>query len=215
MRSRKRFGAEAAEHHTVRRADAVAGVHGDDQLRHHAHIKADAVAFFDAEFFEHVGELVDLAPHVAIGQHALVARLAFPDDRRFVFAPAIDVAIEAIVGRVELAADEPLCPRRVPLQNFFPRLEPMQLFGGFGPEGLRIFARGVEHAALLMLADFLNSLGGGKFLFSSNKTSIALSAMVQPPSKKFAADQENVSDSIEASSAWQEAKARRSLVSSP
>jgi hypothetical protein len=59
-------------------------------------------------------------------------------------------------------------------------------------------------AALLMLADFLNSLGGGKFLFSFNKTSIALSAMVQPPSKKFAADQENVSDSIEALSAWQE-----------
>jgi hypothetical protein len=29
--------------------------------------------------------------------------------------------------------------------------------------------------------------------------------MVQPPSKKFAADQENVSDSIEATSAWQEA----------
>jgi hypothetical protein len=36
--------------------------------------------------------------------------------------------------------------------------------------------------------------------------------MVQPPSKKFAADQENVSDSIEASSAWQEAVSEESRV---
>ena len=35
--------------------------------------------------------------------------------------------------------------------------------------------------AFLKLADFLNSFGGGKFLFSSNKTSMALSAMMQPP----------------------------------
>src|SRR6476646_1833393 len=35
----------------------------------------------------------------------------------------------------------------------------------------------------LTFADFFNSLGGGKFLFSSSRTSIALSAMVQPPQR--------------------------------
>ena len=35
--------------------------------------------------------------------------------------------------------------------------------------------------ALFMFADFLNSFGGGKFLFSSSRTSMALSAMIQPP----------------------------------
>jgi hypothetical protein len=37
--------------------------------------------------------------------------------------------------------------------------------------------------ALFMFADFLNSFGGGKFLLSSSRTSMALSAMVQPPWK--------------------------------
>jgi hypothetical protein len=39
--------------------------------------------------------------------------------------------------------------------------------------------------ALFALADFLNSFGGGKFLFSSKSTSIALSAMLHPPLQKF------------------------------
>ena len=158
----QRLRAKSAEHHAVRRADAIAGVHGDHQLGNHAHVKADAIALLDTEFLQYVGKLVDFAPDIAIGQHALIARLAFPDDRRFVLATRLDVAIQAIIGSIELAADEPLRPRRVPLQNFFPRLEPMKLFGGLGPEGLRIFARGVEYAGAFHIGVFFEFLGGRK-----------------------------------------------------
>jgi hypothetical protein len=48
-----------------------------------------------------------------------------------------------------------------------------------------------------MLAFFLKSLGGGKFLFSSSKTSIALSAMMPTSFQKLQRGPwKNVSDSI-------------------
>jgi hypothetical protein len=93
------------------------------------------------------------------------------------------VPVEAIVGGVELAADEPLGPRYFPLQDFFPRFEPVQLRGRFGPEGLGFLRAALKTLTLFMFADFLNSFGGGKFLLSSSRTSIALSAMLQPPWK--------------------------------
>jgi hypothetical protein len=89
--------------------------------------------------------------------------------------------IQAVVRGIDLAADKPPSPWRIPFQNFFPWLEPLQLLGGFRPKRLGILARELRMLALFAWADFLNSFGGGKFLLSSNKTSIALSAMVQPP----------------------------------
>ncbi len=41
-------GRKSAEDDGVRRADAGAGQHGDGQLRRHAHVDGDAVAFLDA-----------------------------------------------------------------------------------------------------------------------------------------------------------------------
>ena len=44
-------GGESAEDDGVRRADAGAGQHGDGQLRSHAHVDGDTVAFFYAKAF--------------------------------------------------------------------------------------------------------------------------------------------------------------------
>ena len=67
-------------------ADAGAGQHGDGQLRRHAHVNGDAVAFLDAERLEDVGELLNFAMELLIGKGADFAGLTFPDDGGFVFA---------------------------------------------------------------------------------------------------------------------------------
>ena len=44
------------------------------------------------------------------------------------------MAVEAVVGGVELAADEPLGEGGLPVQHGVPLLEPVQFFGQAGPE---------------------------------------------------------------------------------
>ncbi len=132
------LGAEAAEDDRVDGADAGAGQHGDDGLRHHRHVDGDAVALLDAEALQGVGEQVDLAVEVPVGEHAPVAGLALPDDGGLVALAGLDVAVAAVVAGVDLAADEPPGVRRVPLQRLLPGLEPVQPLGGVLPEADRV-----------------------------------------------------------------------------
>ena len=79
----------------------------------------------------------------------------------------VEVAIEAVVAGVDLAADEPLGVRLVPDEHLVPRLEPVQRLGLLGPEALGIVlgraARAVSYSArLLTWALAANSAGGGK-----------------------------------------------------
>ena len=133
----QRLGGKSAEDDAVRRADLGAGEHGDGQLRHHAHVDRDAVALGHAQRAQRVGEAIHLALEHAVGQHARIARLAFPDDGRLVAPRRMRVPVHAVVGDVQLAADEPLHPRRVPLQHLLPRREPVQALGLARPRSLR------------------------------------------------------------------------------
>ena len=71
------------------RADAGAGQHGDGQLGRHAHVDGDAVAFFHAERFQDVGELLHFAMKLLVGEHADFAGFALPDDGGFILAPVV------------------------------------------------------------------------------------------------------------------------------
>ena len=95
----QRLGAEAAEDDAVDGADARAGEHRDRELGDQRQVDRDAVAFLDAERSQHVRELADLAVQLPVGQRALVAGLAFPDDGGLVPAPRADVAVEAVDAR--------------------------------------------------------------------------------------------------------------------
>ena len=64
-----------------------------------------------------VGGLADLALEVGVGDRPGVARLADPVERDLVAEAALDVPVDAVVGDVELAADEPLGERQVPLER--------------------------------------------------------------------------------------------------
>ena len=49
------------------------------------------------------------------------------------------MAIEAVIRKIELAADEPPRPGMVPLENFVPLFKPVQLFGNAAPKLFRLF----------------------------------------------------------------------------
>ncbi len=146
----QRLGREAAEHDRVHRADAGAREHRDGELGDERHVERHAIALADAERLQHVRELADLPVEIEVGQRPAIAGLAFPDERRLVAAPGADVAIQAVGADVQLAADEPLRMRRIPVEDLGPRLDPLELTRELGPERLGILRRprvdlGVRH----------------------------------------------------------------------
>ena len=98
----QRAGGEAGEHHRVGRAEAGAGEHGDDGLGDHRHVDRDAVAGDEAEVGEGVGGLADFGEQVVVGEVAGVARFALQVDGDAVAVAGEDVAVDAVVGDVEL-----------------------------------------------------------------------------------------------------------------
>ena len=133
---------EAAEDDRVGRPDPGAGQHRDRQLRDHRHVDRDPVAGLDAQLLERVGRLADLAQEVAEGQRPGVARLADPVVGDLVAETALDVAVDAVVGDVELAAGEPLRERQLPFERLVERLRPADpLAGSLRPERLEVRLR--------------------------------------------------------------------------
>jgi hypothetical protein len=119
------LGGEAAEHDAVRRADPRAREHRDRQLRDHRHVQRYAISLADAERGERVREPAHLGVQLSVGERALVAGLALPDDRGLVAAPrvlALEMAVETVVRDVELPAHEPLRERRLPVEHLLPGL---------------------------------------------------------------------------------------------
>ena len=137
----QRLRGEAREHHGVDRADARAGEHRDGQLGDHRQVDADPVALGHALRLEHVGEAPDLGVQVGVGDAAGVARLALPVVGDLAAVTRLDVAVQAVVGDVELAPREPLGEGRVPLQHVVPGLRPAQALRMAGPPGLGVLVR--------------------------------------------------------------------------
>ena len=97
----------------MRGPDARAGEHRDDDLGDHRQVDPDHVALFHPEVLERVGEALDVAVQVGVGDLALLALLAAPVVGDAVAAAGLDVAVEAVVLGVELAVGEPLVEGRV------------------------------------------------------------------------------------------------------
>ncbi len=135
-RGPQRGGGEAGEDHRMHHAEAGARQHRHDRLGHHRHVDRHPVAGDQAEFGEVVGGLADLVLELRVGQRAAVAdRLALPVDRDPIAVALLDVAVHAVVGDVELAADEPLRDRCAgPVQHLVERRLPGQPLGLSAPE---------------------------------------------------------------------------------
>ena len=129
-------------------ADAGTGEHGDDRLGDHGQVKGDTVAGDDAHVFKDVRQAAHVEMKLLVGDRAHVARFAFEDQRRLVFTGGAEVAVEAVLGDVQLAAGEPLRVGCVPLEDLLERLAPYeQLFGLALPE----FFWGVDRFVIQLL----------------------------------------------------------------
>ncbi|KAF5032341.1 hypothetical protein DSECCO2_618300 [anaerobic digester metagenome] len=127
--------AEPTEDDRVDRSEAGAGEHCYDLLGYHRHVDADPVALPDAEAREAVRELADGLQKLAVGVGPLfVLVLPPPHECDLVATLAVGVAVQAVVGDVELPVDEPLCVRVLPLFHPVPGLEPFKFPGDAVPE---------------------------------------------------------------------------------
>src|SRR3954454_12033173 len=98
------------------RAYSGASQHRYRKLRDHRQVDADRVALTYPEILEYIGELVDFGKKLAVGVGLLVVGLVSnPDQGVLVALTVLDVAVQAIVGSVDLAADEPLDEGRFPV----------------------------------------------------------------------------------------------------
>jgi hypothetical protein len=139
-----RLGRKAAEDDVVRRPDACAGEHRDDHLGDHREMDPDDVARADPAVLERVGQALDVAQQVGVGDRALLALLAAPVERHALPVARQHVAVDAVVGRVQPAPGEPAIKRRLGLvEHRAPRLGPVERPGLRGPEALVIARRRV------------------------------------------------------------------------
>ena len=136
----------------MHRADPRAGQHRDRRFRNGRQVNDDAIAFADFVSLEHIREPADFAMQLLIGQGALLARFAFPDDRGLVPAGPCEMTIEAILRNVQFSADEPFRERRLPFENFLPRRVPDQLLRFARPEFVRLLDRFAIHPPILLEA---------------------------------------------------------------
>ena len=136
----KLVAGEAAEHDRVDRAEPRRGEHGDYGLRHHGHIDDDAVAFGDAKPGKNGREGSDLVAKLGKAVCPLgVGDGAVVDQRGRPAPPRLDVAVEAIVGRVAQGARKPApILAGAVIEHLVARLEPIDGGSGFGPESLRV-----------------------------------------------------------------------------
>src|ERR1017187_5637527 len=81
--------------------------------------------------------LANFDTSISNGEGLDFARFARPDDGRLVATGGGDVAIEAVVGEVDLATGEPFRPGTTPFEHLVPSLEPVDLTGDFRPVSLR------------------------------------------------------------------------------
>ncbi len=123
------LAAEAAENLGMDDANARAGEHGDRKLRHHRHMQRDAIARLQvAEIAQKCRELVHPQIEFLVGDVLDRLALEFGDemDRRLVLV-FFEMAVDAVIGGVDLAADEPAPKRCVAgIEGFFPVFAPGQ-----------------------------------------------------------------------------------------
>ena len=127
------FAAEAGEDDRVNDAQTRTRQHGDGQFKHHGHVNGHAVARFQAQRLEHGGDFVDAHKEFLVSEHEVrfIFRLGYKDESGFV-AVFGQVAVNAVVAGVQLAAHKPLPEGRIAgVERCMPVLVPVEQVGVF------------------------------------------------------------------------------------
>src|SRR3954454_5532415 len=125
----------------MNRTNSGAGEHRNGRLWNCRQVNDHPVAFANLVSLQHVRETTDVPVQLLESQRAFIPRLALPEDRDLIPPRPGEMAIEAILGNVQLPADEPFRERRLPLQDFFPPARPEELARLARPELFRIVNR--------------------------------------------------------------------------
>ena len=159
----QRLGGEAAEDHRMDSANPCACQHRHSDFRDHREVDRDAVAATHPQPLQDVGELVDVGIQLTIGDAPhLSRRFSFPDQRHAAAPAGAHVAVQAVHRRVELAAEEPLGVRRLPLQHAVPRSYPFELLRPVRPITFRICPGAVVGAGVMHVCLLLELIGRGE-----------------------------------------------------
>ncbi len=118
---------ESAEDDGVDGADARAGEQSDGQLRRHAHVDGDAIAFPDAERLQSVRGLRDFYEKFGVSDAADLAGLTLPKDGDLVLARAESMAVDGVVAEVQLAAGEPFGRREIAIEHLGEGRKPVEV----------------------------------------------------------------------------------------
>ncbi len=135
---------KTAEDDGVDGTDACAGQEGNGELRDHAHVNGDAVAFADALLFEDIGELLYFGVELTEGESADFAvavgsgGFSFPEDGDVVALISEGMAIDTVVAEIQLAACEPGGVRKLPVENLAPGCKPVKFMRSLCPETFRV-----------------------------------------------------------------------------
>src|SRR5437879_13460465 len=122
----------------MRRANAGASQHRNRQLRRHAHVNCNAITLLHPERLQDIGKLLHFTMKLLISKRTNLARLTLPDQRRFILAPSLNMAITTVIGEIDLAPRERLGPRADPLKKLVQWLAPMRLCCNTSPDLCRI-----------------------------------------------------------------------------
>ncbi len=118
---------EPSEHDRMRGADARARLHRHHHLDRHRHVDEDALALLDALRLESVRELADAVVELLVRDLRHLAVVGLEEDRDLVRL-RLQVPVEAVARRVQLAVVEPLVERRIRfVERLRERLVPQEL----------------------------------------------------------------------------------------
>ena len=167
-----RLRREAAEDDVVGGSDSRAGKHRHRHLGDHRQVDPDHVARLHPALDQDVGEPLDVAVKVGVGDRALLALLAVPVEGDPVAAAGLDVAVEAVDRGVQPAVGEPAVEGRVRVVEDLGRLdEPVEIAGQPRPPGVGVGRRPSCNDRSETSAAAAKAAGGSKRSCSSSSLS--------------------------------------------
>ena len=111
--------AESTEDDRVHRADPGAGEHGDGRFGNRRQIDDDAVALVDLVSLQDIGEAANFVMKLLVSERPFLARLALPDDGRFVSSRAGQMSIQTVFRNIDFPPTNHLAKGAFHCRTFF------------------------------------------------------------------------------------------------
>src|SRR5689334_281245 len=130
-------------------ANARAPQHSDCRFRSCRQINDYAITFSNLVSLKNIGEAANFAMQLLVSKSAFLARLAFPNNSRFVSSWTGKMTIQAVFREIQLTANKPFCKGCFPIEHSLPRLMPNEFPGFTCPKSVGAANRFAIHFSVL------------------------------------------------------------------